>query len=447
MLVSNKDQTYEVSEEAVNTAFAQGFTTGKAGGAGFVLENIELGRFLWRSLTSQELTHVKGELWSSRSNGEPGSKIADLTPDASVGVDDSTRFAPFAAPAGTRLEGNTTYYFVTYTTRTLVDSDNDPAYNVRYTGSDAEDPETFSGGSIADVCRKVGNGNAVPTTASSWGRCAFEYAVMIRVNGSLATTAVDGNMTVGDGGSWKGFQATPSVGQLPGADFAYAGVRYRILALRLGDTGYLALHLNKAVDRKLALVLNVDGIQFRLADAVLSTGPGYEGIIAGWFYSNQGETAPSWTVGQSVPVSLGVPTPSTVKLSVSPNPVNGGSWVGVEACLSAVPQGSVRIPVMLRHGTSETGDWGHSMSGHTDGRLPIRTADSIVISGWQQHRCGVVSIPTHPDSDSDDETFTAALDTFSLPPGVMPGSPSRVRVTIVDEAKNARLRSIEMTGN
>ncbi len=262
------------------------------------------------------------------------------------------------------------------------------------------------------------------------------------------TTAVSGTMTVGDGGKWKGFRAAPTVGALSDADFTYGGVDYRILGLRLTNIGgFLLFHLDKALDRKWGLVLNVGDSRFRIADAVLSTGPGYEGVIASWAYSNQGETPPSWTVGQSVPVSLGTLTSSTVKLSVSPNPVNEGASASVEACLSAVPQGTVRIPVTLSHGTSEDGDWGVSLSGDTDGRLPISTAYTIAISGWLQTSCGVVNIPTHPDSDLDDETFTVALDTTSLPPGVRAGRPASVQVRIKDltDLPEVTLRAVRRT--
>ena len=261
---------------------------------------------------------------------------------------------------------------------------------------------------------------------------------MPRAPGSTPTvTAVSVTMTVGDGGSWKGFRANPSVGVLSDTEFTSAGVDYRILGLRLTNSGYLDLHLNRALPREGGLVLSVGDSNFRLADAALFTG-NYEGVIAGWAYSNQGETPPSWSVGDTVPVSFGVSASSTVKLSVRPNPVSEGASATVEACLSAVPQGTARIPVTLSHGDpddpsvnpTEDGDWGVSLSGDTDGRLPVHTAYSIAISGWLQRACGVVKIPTHPDSDSDDETFTVALDTARLPPGVQEGSPASVVVTI-----------------
>ena len=113
----------------------------------------------------------------------------------------------------------------------------------------------------------------------------------------------------------------------------------------------------------------------------------------------------------------GIPT---VHLSVSPDPVPEGSPFSVEACLrkggrSHVPKGTLRIPVTLSHGSSEVGDFGHSLSGHTDGRRPIRMTGSVDISGSHQRSCGVYNIPTHADSDGDDETLTVALG--ALPAG------------------------------
>ena len=253
------------------------------------------------------------------------------------------------------------------------------------------------------------------------------------------TTVWSGTMTVGDGGTWKGFQAT-SAGQLSDDDFTYGGVTYTITSLRLSNSGgHLRLRLNKEIPSALyltsGLVLHVGTSQFPLVDATLFSSepiPSYK--TASWDYSGL-----TWSVGGTVSLSLVAPSPSTVRLSVSRNPVREGSWVSVEACLRkggrrAVPKGTLRIPVTLSHGTSETGDWGASLSGHTDGRAPIRTAESISISGSHQSSCGLVNIPTHRDSDPDDETFTVALNTANLPPGVQAGSPASVEVTIEDLA-------------
>ncbi len=297
-----------------------------------------------------------------------------------------------------------------------------------------------SGSASGPIALSVGSNAITVRVTAEDTTTTKDYTVTVtrQAAGSTpTTTAFSGTMTVGDGGSWKGFRATPSVGQFTPTDFTYGGVGFRILGLRVTNSGYLDLHLNKAPDRNWGLVLNVGGIEFRFADAALFTGPGYEGVIAGWGYANQGETPPSWSVGDTVSMSLGEPASAAVKLSVRPNPVREGSPVSVEACLldgdgnRAVPQGTARIPVTLSHGTSEDGDWGVSQSGHKDGRLPISTAHFIAIGGASQRSCGVVNIPTHRDSDSDDETFTVAL-AANLPPGVEAGTPASVAVTIQD---------------
>ena len=133
-----------------------------------------------------------------------------------------------------------------------------------------------------------------------------------------------GTMTVGDGGSWKGFRATPPVGSFSNADFTAAGVSYTILALQLTNSGWLDLQLDKALPRDLGLVLDVGATRFRFVDAVLSTGPGYEGVMASWGYANQGATPPNWRVDDTVAVSLGAAVSSTVKARCPPEPGEGG---------------------------------------------------------------------------------------------------------------------------
>ena len=164
-------------------------------------------------------------------------------------------------------------------------------------------------------------------------------------------------MTVADGGSWEGLSShTKCWIDRQCRLHIRRRVSFTILGLRVTNSGYLDLHLNKAPDRNWGLVLNVGDVEFRLAEAALFRG-NYEGVIAGWAYANQGETPPMWSVDDTVTVSLGEPAPAAVKLSVRPNPVREGSWVSVEACLlkgngnRAVPQGTVRIPVTLSHGT------------------------------------------------------------------------------------------------
>ena len=108
------------------------------------------------------------------------------------------------------------------------------------------------------------------------------------------------------------------------------------------------------------------------------------------------------------------PTLPTVRLSVSPNPVDEGYPVTVTATLSEALSSGVTIPLTLTAGTAEAGDFGS---------LP-----SITIAAGSTSGTGTIT--TAEDADTDDETFTVALGT--LPSSVTAGSPSSVEVTIRD---------------
>lgn len=108
-----------------NRAVAQDFTTGSAA----ILSSIDVvGRTSGpgpENRFGQEA--IRAELWSANSSGEPNAKIADLTVPADAFADTETTrggqtifrtvsehgaSVSFAAPANTRLEANTTYFFV-----------------------------------------------------------------------------------------------------------------------------------------------------------------------------------------------------------------------------------------------------------------------------------------------------------------------------------------------
>ena len=108
-----------------------------------------------------------------------------------------------------------------------------------------------------------------------------------------------------------------------------------------------------------------------------------------------------------------------VSLGVEPATVTEGSPVTVTATLSSVLGEDVSIPVTLAAGATD----------------PAEPADhgtlaSIAITAGETS--GSVSVATHLDADGDDETFTVALDTDSLPSSVTAGSPASVSVTIDD---------------
>ena len=115
--------------------------------------------------------------------------------------------------------------------------------------------------------------------------------------------------------------------------------------------------------------------------------------------------------------------PPAVSLSASPRSVREGSAVTVTVRLSAALAASVTIPLRLTAGTAEAGDYGalagiEIAAGRTRGTGRITTAD---------------------DDDTDDETFTVALDTANLPSTVTAGDTSSVQVTIADGDARASL--------
>ena len=104
----------------------------------------------------------------------------------------------------------------------------------------------------------------------------------------------------------------------------------------------------------------------------------------------------------------------TVSLAATPNPVTEGNPVTVTATLAAALSEAVTIPLTLAAGTAEADDYG-----------PLA---SITISSGETSGTGTITTAT--DADTEDETFTVALD--SLPATVSAGSPDSVEVTITD---------------
>ena len=148
-----------------------------------------------------------------------------------------------------------------------------------------------------------------------------------------------------------------------------------------------------------------------------------------------GSLPPEVTAGspRSVTVTIrdddGGTTPTTpaVSLSASPNPVDEGEAVMVTARLSSALGSAVTIPLSLSNGTAEDGDYG--------------SLASITINSGATSGTGRIS--TNEDTDTDDETFTAALG--NLPSSVAAGSPSSVEVTITDDDSNPTVTTPAVT--
>ena len=108
--------------------------------------------------------------------------------------------------------------------------------------------------------------------------------------------------------------------------------------------------------------------------------------------------------------------PAEVTLSTSPTTVPEGTAVTVTATLSRSLSAAVTIPLTGTRGTSEDGNHG--------------TLSAITITGGSLS--GSETITTTSDADGDDETFTVAVNTATLPSGVSGGSPVSKTVTITD---------------
>ena len=155
---------------------AQQFTTG-GHATGYALTGVSAVLGAGRTLTAEELSKVRAQLWSN-SGLDPGEKLADLAvpPPAAAAV---RAFAThLAAPPGTRLAANTRYQLVFY----AVGGQDQLALDVTSSGN--EDAGSASGWSIAN--RYVGwSGEAAAGTPT----VAVTSAVVQAVGAPVASDA------------------------------------------------------------------------------------------------------------------------------------------------------------------------------------------------------------------------------------------------------------------
>ncbi len=185
VLVSTVGQTAAAGGGRVwaNRWHAQAFTTG-SNTAGYTLTSIEA-----RTNQSEAApSELRAQLWSDVT-GNPGVKLADLTVPATISASGATPAnIVFAAPAGTRLAANTTYYFVIGGA-----ASRSPATNMQFqilnTASDSEDSGAAAGWSVDDTSRfATGNNGNPPSSWSTWTETR-----LIRVNGSARGAALSTN--------------------------------------------------------------------------------------------------------------------------------------------------------------------------------------------------------------------------------------------------------------
>ena len=172
VLVSNIGQAGTTNAFTfLNSSRAQGFTTGSNTG-GYTLESIESQMDVLGTLNILTIRTIRAQLWSATSSGTPSVKVADLTVPSSITDGPVT----FTAPQDTRLNANTTYFFVIFTTGSVT------SLTLPYTLSADEDAGAATGWSIGNT--SYYQSRNVPQ-AGSW--TTSTRAARIRVNGANFT--------------------------------------------------------------------------------------------------------------------------------------------------------------------------------------------------------------------------------------------------------------------
>ncbi len=405
-LVSNVGQTSETSHSPLidsneNTfIFAQQFTTG-ANSGGYTLRSIE---FNMAEAVSAP-ANMRAELWSAATNGEPGSKLADLVVPLTVGAGN----VAFYAPANTTLAASTKYFAVMYPTGATTGEWTN-------TSTDGEDTGAAAGWSIANGFYFRG------TTATTWDALTDE--LKIRVNGLPVAPAAGASVwsatltprNVADSGDLgcnntaSGEDKCSDATTLTDDDFTYRGETYTIRVLTLSTSGELSLWLDKGLPAyaKNDLVLTAGTEELPLAD--------FGGSQGAYGKRNSGL---NWTAGTAVTLGLKQrqeSQPTTVTLSASLNAVHEGEETIITATLSSALPSAVQMEATVTAGTAEPGDY--TTLTHHPLDFPAGSTETSF------------RIQTNKDGDTDDETLIVRLG--SLPSGVTAGATTSLTITITE---------------
>ena len=226
VLVSNVGEIAGVSDDVHKVATsvsAQGFTTG-ANAGGYTVTSIDV---VFQVAVGTP-ANLGVELWRAGSDGLPVSKYKNLTVPSSVG----TGAVAFAAPAGTTLDANTSYFVLVYrsgsTTGTL-----------RVTGSSSEDSGGHSDWAIADTGHYLDNGTWTTLGTELYG---------IRVNGAAQqSTSTNANLSALTASTHTSSTGTFTSHPLAPSTFAAT------------TTSYMALVGNAQTHLKLTPTVNASG--------------------------------------------------------------------------------------------------------------------------------------------------------------------------------------------
>ena len=413
VLVSNLGQSWWATSDYGNIAIentAQQFTTG-SNQRGYILNSVQV-------RASRRFTDRPGivaKLWTS-TNGAPGSELITLTPPASfpqgtegpIGV--YPRVFTFTAPANTVLSGNTSYFIVMYKGTGTAP----PGTYLAMTRSASEDSGGLTGWSIANSIyhlpvEDVGNNIFV------W-RQVTGQTFSIRLDGSVVVPGAPTLQSVVPANgklylSWSS-QATTETGY----DVHYTSATTANVANDATASGNDASAAWVAVSRS--------GTTPTQTISSLSNGTAYRVRVRA---KNSGGNG-AWAFGTGTPM---VPTGATVSFSSSTFTVTEGSATNSIMAMSRSATGAtVTIPVTVTLDTAEESDI------EAGALADLRAGFSFVSSAVTYSTRSI--IPQH-DTDTDDETFTVAIDSANLPTGYSLGSVTSAQVTIVDDDRAVSL--------
>ena len=219
----------------------------------------------------------------------------------------------------------------------------------------------------------------------------------------------------------------------PSDSFTHGGTTYRVTGVDssrqldqysthnvLGDEWSLGITTSRRLPSNAAL--RVGGVQFLVRDAEYAGGEVGYNTPRSIRWPNSGL---SWTAGEGVSLDLVIPAANlpTVSLSASTTTPTEGDTVTITASLSSALDSDFTVPIVVTSISAERGDYG--------------ALSSITITAGATSATG--TIQTNDDTDprnylerEQNEDFTVALRS-GLPPSVLPGSTTSVKITIMDD--------------
>ena len=433
VLVSTVGQTAAAGGGRVwaNRWHAQGFTTG-SNAAGYTLTSIEA-----RTNQPEDAPNeLRAQLWSDVT-GNPGVKLADLTVPATITASGATPAnIVFAAPAGTRLAANTTYYFVIGGAASRSPATN-KQFQILNTASDSEDSGAAAGWSVDDTSRFGSGNNGNPP--SGWS--SFDQTRMFRVNGSARGAALSTNANLSalaatNATSATGTYSALSIGTFAKATLAYtASVANSITHVKLTPTveatGKATVKVGKGTS------LTAVGSGSESSAIALSVGANALKVEV---TAEDGTTKKTYTV--TVTRASSTTTTPQVSFASTTYSVNEGASVTLTVNISPVLATASRVAVLATTPTSAENPDDYTWSGLTG------SAGSRVLALPANASTATFTFTAVADSKNEGaETATWYLQQFAGEPYTVVRASERTTVTIADTSRSTSTTGSALVSN